>query len=99
MWYLVSMHKEPLFFSDNSETPLQVEGLPYVNQIKYDTCIVNFEPPVIGNSEEAVKVLDSYGVKGFRRKIDAKAHAKEIGLVKGFKYLNTKQKPPRPDFI
>lgn len=99
MWYLITIHKEPQFYADDPDNPITVVGLPYTNTLFRGNEYIKFEPAIIEDSEKAISILEEHGVKGFKRKLDAKAHAKTIGLTKGFKYLNTKQNPPEPGYL
>ncbi len=90
MWYIISLHSEPLFYKGITNEFVKVCGLEYT-----DRCIVNgkefhFSPPMIASSIQADGVLTQNSIQGFATKIDAREFAKSKKLT-SFKYLNRKQ--------
>lgn len=94
MWYIISLHSDPLFYKGDTNEFVKVSGLEYTDRCTLNGKELRFSPPMIANALQADGVLTRRSVQGFPTKVDAREYAKSIKLT-SFKYLNTKQNYPK----
>ncbi|MEH6578604.1 MAG: hypothetical protein V7731_16200 [Amphritea sp.] len=91
MYFLITAHKLPLFYRDDANHPVEVNGIDYVyEKTEIDANgLITFRggsEPMINDPMQAISVLHQHGIPGYKNRDSAKMRAKELGL-QSYKYL------------
>lgn len=91
MYFLISRHLLPLFFTDDTNHPVEVNGIDYVyekTEINENGLVTSrrSSEPMIDDPMQAISVLYQHGIPGYKNRDSAKMRAKELGLS-SFTYL------------
>jgi hypothetical protein len=91
MYFLITTHREHLFYANDAKQPVRVKGIDYVHEkttMHTDGSYTNVggSEPMIDDPMQAISILHLHGIPSYKSKALAKSKAKDLGLAT-WKYL------------
>jgi len=86
VYYIVSTHKIPRFYSHTSPNPITVDDIEYTYEQVINGVKISSSDPVCANPVQAISTLMENGIMGYRTKKKARETVKALKL-KTCRYL------------
>ena len=81
MYYIISTHRIPRFYSHTSSVPIAINDIEYTYEQTIKGVKIISSDPVCANPVEAISTLMEHGVMGYRTKKKARETVKALGLA------------------
>lgn len=81
MYYIISTHQIPRFYSHTSPIPIVIDEIEYTYKQITKGVRSTSSDPVCANPTEAISTLMEHGIMGYRTKKKARETVKSLGLA------------------